>query len=45
MMLHGNLPKMDTTEIYLNVNKLRNGKYQLFIMDKNKILKHITFKK
>lgn len=45
MILEANLPQMDATEIYLNVNKLYSGEYQLFIMDKNKLLEHITFKK
>lgn len=43
--LKGTLPQMPNYEIYLNVNALQEGAYELRIMDKNKIIKKTTFKK
>lgn len=41
----GELPPMLDHKIYLNVNALKKGEYELKIIDKNKIIKKITFKK
>ena len=43
--LKGNLPKMPSQEIYLNVNALQKGDYELKIIDKNKLIKKTTFRK
>ena len=39
------LPKMATTEIYINVTHLTIGEYELLITDKNKVIQRTTFKK
>ncbi len=41
--LKGKLPPMPSHEIYLNVNALQEGTYELRIMCKNKIIKKTTF--
>lgn len=41
----GNLPVLPSREIYLNINKLENGEYILKIIDKNKVIKNLRFKK
>ena len=33
------------TTIYLNISKLKNGKYTLKIIHENKLLKQVQFKK
>lgn len=43
--LKGKLPPMPDHEIYLNVNALHEGEYELKIINKNKIIKKTTFKK
>lgn len=43
--LSGKLPKMPDQEIFLNVNALEEGNYELNIVNKNKIIKKTTFKK
>jgi hypothetical protein len=43
--LFGEIPAMPDTEIFLNVTKLENGQYELRIMDKNKLIKKISFEK
>ncbi len=43
--LKGKLPPMPSHEIYLNVNALQEGEYELRIIDKNKVIKKTTFKK
>ncbi|MFC4633866.1 hypothetical protein ACFO3O_08105 [Dokdonia ponticola] len=43
--LKGTLPPMPGHKIYLNVNALQEGDYELKIMDKNKVIKKTTFKK
>lgn len=43
--LAGELPPLPKQEIYLNVNALDEGIYQLKIMNKNKLIKQTTFKK
>jgi len=44
-ILKGQLPEMPDKEIYLNVNALEDGAYELNIVNKNKIIKKTTFKK
>lgn len=41
--LKGKLPPMPSHEIYLNVNALQEGEYELKIMNKNKVIKKTTF--
>ncbi|MFT5892570.1 MAG: hypothetical protein ACI9Y7_002682 [Dokdonia sp.] len=41
--LKGKLPPMPNYEIYLNVNALQEGEYELKIIDQNKTIKKITF--
>lgn len=36
---------MPNYEIYLNVNALQEGEYELKIIHKNKVIKKTTFKK
>ncbi len=43
--LKGKLPPMPDHEIYLNVNALDDGEYELKIMNKNKVIKKTKFKK
>lgn len=42
---YGDLPVIPSRQIYLNTNHLENGEYLLKIIDKNKVIKHIIFKK
>jgi hypothetical protein len=42
---YGDLPKIPTRQIYLNISHLEKGEYLLKIVDKNKVIKHIRFKK
>ncbi len=44
-ILEGDIPKMPNNEIYLNVNALEKGNYELRIINKNKLIKKTTFKK
>jgi hypothetical protein len=41
----GELKNIPGFEIYLNINHLKNGRYELKIVDKNKVIKRIHFKK
>ncbi len=41
----GRLDSIPKKQIYLNINHLETGKYLLKIVYKNKVIKHITFKK
>lgn len=41
----GELNKLPGFEIYLNINHLKKGQYTLKIINKNKIIKNIHFKK
>jgi len=41
----GELEKLPATRVYLNVNYLEKGSYELFIIHKNKLIKKTTFKK
>lgn len=41
----GALKNIPGFEIYLNVNHLKAGAYELKIMNKNKVIKRIHFKK
>jgi len=41
----GNLKDMPGFEIYLNINHLKKGKYELKIVNKDKIIKRIHFNK
>ncbi len=41
----GHLEKPPSQKIYLNINHLEKGNYELNIIYKNKILKKTTFKK
>lgn len=43
--LSGNLPPAPDQKIYLNVNALEEGEYELTIIYKNKALKTIKFRK
>jgi len=43
--LSGKLPPVPDQEIYLNVNALKDGEYELKIIHNNKIIKKTTFKK
>lgn len=43
--LHGSIPAVPKQKIYLNVNALENGEYELRILNKNKLIKTITFNK
>ncbi len=42
---YGDLPVIPSRQIYLNINHLEKGEYLLKIVDKNKVIKHIRFKK
>ncbi len=44
-ILKGQLPQIPDKKIYLNVNALEKGDYELKIINKNKIIKKTTFKK
>lgn len=44
-ILEGDIPKMPSHEIYLNVNALEKGNYELKIISKNKLIKKTTFRK
>lgn len=39
----GHMDHIDSYNIYLNVNRLKNGHYQLKIINKNKIIKSTHF--
>nr|WP_292963436.1 MULTISPECIES: hypothetical protein [unclassified Allomuricauda] len=41
----GILDEVPQFEIYLNINKLRKGKYKLKIINRNKIIKSTHFSK
>ncbi|TVZ52180.1 hypothetical protein [Dokdonia sp. Hel_I_53] len=41
----GTLPEHPHFEIYLNIDHLASGEYELKIVNKNKIITIITFKK
>jgi len=41
----GNLNKVLTNKIYLNINHLEKGFYKLNLVNKNKIIKRIHFTK
>lgn len=41
----GSLSKMHSKKIYLNIKELESGTYTLNIMNKNKLIKQIIFKK
>lgn len=41
----GALPKMSSTNIFLNVNELKKGCYILKILNNNKVITKIKFKK
>ena len=43
--LIGNVPQVPDQEIYLNVNALAEGTYELKIINKNKVIKKTSFKK
>lgn len=43
--LSGNLPTVPDQKIYLNVNALEYGEYELTIINNNKAIKKITFRK
>lgn len=43
--LIGNVPPVPDQEIYLNVNALEKGAYELKIINKNKVIKKTSFKK
>lgn len=43
--LQGNIPSIVEQQIYLNVNALEDGEYELKIIHKNKIIKTTIFKK
>ena len=40
----GHLENLPSQKIYLNINNLEKGRYELQIIHKNKILKKTTFK-
>lgn len=42
---YGNLPAIPGRQIYLNIDKLEEGEYLIKIIDKNKVVNHIRFKK
>ncbi len=44
-ILKGDIPKMPNNEIYLNVNALEKGDYELRIVNKNTLIKKTKFKK
>ena len=37
--------QLPSNKIYLNVNKMEKGNYELSIINQNKLIKKITFKK
>jgi hypothetical protein len=39
------IEELPSTKIYVNVNNLENGDYELNIIHKNKLIKKTTFKK
>lgn len=41
----GELPRIPSDKIYLNVNNLKEGVYTLKIMNKNKVIKKTKFNK
>lgn len=41
----GKLDKFPSTKVYLNVNYLEKGHYELHIIHRNKLIKTTTFKK
>lgn len=41
----GELKQFPSTKVYLNVNYLEEGNYELHIIHKNKLIKKTTFKK
>lgn len=41
--LHGSIPNVPTQKIYINVNALTEGAYELILIDKNKPIKKTTF--
>lgn len=41
----GKLKPMPETEIYINIDNLKKGTYTLKIVNKNKVVKEIKFKK
>ena len=41
----GELKDMPGFEIYLNINHLKKGNYELKIINQNKVIKRIHFKK
>lgn len=43
--LSGKLPPSPDQKIYLNVNALEEGEYELTIINKNKAIKTTTFRK
>ncbi|GER57973.1 hypothetical protein ULMA_00810 [Patiriisocius marinus] len=44
-ILEGELPQYLSTQIYLNIAHLKKGEYLLKIVDNNKVVETITFKK
>ncbi|RZS93432.1 hypothetical protein EV197_2010 [Aquimarina brevivitae] len=45
MSLYGNLKEVPDKKIYLNINALEKGEYELNIVYKNKVVKTTTFTK
>ena len=43
--LEGSLDDIPENQIYLNIDSLKDGSYELKILHKNKIIKKTTFKK
>lgn len=44
-LYEGKLKNVLTDKIYLNVNNLKKGYYTINIVNKNKVIQKITFKK
>lgn len=44
-IFRGEIDKLPDSNIYINVKHLNKGKYQLNILDHNKLIKKTTFKK
>lgn len=44
-LLYGDMPDMEHKKIYLNVNSLKKGSYELHLVNENVVLKRIVFKK
>ena len=41
----GNLKKFPDSKIYINVENLKKGCYELYIINKSKLIKRTSFKK